>query len=99
MRNINHIYDPYTVKQKEYKGQGDKMVHFAINFIAQVIFIKQKNIVKYLQKVMFHIFRKNHFNIAGNKINQLQTKEIYSIYKILIRNDVLVTLLPFVQQL
>ena len=68
MKNINHIYvSSNTVNQDIIRGQGDKMVNFAINFIAQVIFHKHMSILKYLQKAMFHIFRKNHFKIAGDK--------------------------------
>ena len=72
MKNINHIYvSSNTVNQDIIRGQGDEMVNFAINFIAQVIFHKHMNIVK-------------HFKISRDKRSKLLTKEIFSIYKILI---------------
>ena len=68
-----------TVKQ-DIRGQRDKMVHFAINFIAQLIFHKHMNIIKYQQKAMFYIFRKKkHFKIAGDKRNKLSTRDIFNL--------------------
>ena len=67
-----------TFKQ-DIRGQGNKMAHFAINFIAQLIFHKHMNIIKYQQKAMFYIFRKNHFKIAGDKRNKLSTRDIFNL--------------------
>ena len=70
MKNINCIYvSSNTVNQDIIRGQGDEMVNFAINFIAQVIFAKSN--VPYIQK--------NHFKIAGDKRHKLFTKIIFNL--------------------
>ncbi len=52
MKKINCIYvSSNTVIQDIIRGQGDKMVNFAINIIAQIILHKHMNIVKYLLNI------------------------------------------------
>ena len=51
MKKINCIYVSSNTVKQDIRGQGDKMVNFAINIIAQVILHKHMNIVKYLLNI------------------------------------------------